>query len=174
MSPRRAAQLAAVTGIRIHTVGVGREPARQLADGGGRTIRPSSGLDEATLADVARITGGDTFRAADTEGLRAVYRRIDATRTCGAGRRAVPPGQRALLLSAHRRRTAAAGSDDLHPSHERFPRQRYKNHERHASRAHRNGCTMMEALADFHFLRPLWLSRAAGRAAPVVARAAGP
>ena len=76
VSPRRAAQLAAVTGIRIHTIGVGRAPARQLADSG-RVTSPSSGLDEATLADVARITGGDTFRAADTESLRAVYRRID-------------------------------------------------------------------------------------------------
>ncbi len=77
VSPRRAAQLAALTGIRIHTIGVGRESVRQLADGGGRITSPSSGLDEAALADVARITGGDTFRAADTEDLRAVYRRID-------------------------------------------------------------------------------------------------
>ena len=77
VSPRRAAQLAAVTGIRIHTIGVGREPLLAQGDGGGRITSPSSGLDEATLADVARITGGDFFRASDTQGLRDVYRRID-------------------------------------------------------------------------------------------------
>ena len=78
VSPRRAAQLAAVTGIRIHTIGVGREPAVRQAAGGTRVTSPGSGLDEATLADVAGITGGDFFRASDTEGLRDVYRRIDA------------------------------------------------------------------------------------------------
>ena len=65
--PRRAAEIAARLGVRIHAVSLG-DPA---AVG-------ESALDIATLEDIARATGGAHFHAGDPGALAEVYRRIDA------------------------------------------------------------------------------------------------
>lgn len=85
VTPRAAARAAATLGIRIYTIGFGsREggeiplgvdgaPAR-LADG---TILRGA-LEEEPLIEIARLTGGQYFRAASGEALREVYQRIDS------------------------------------------------------------------------------------------------
>ena len=45
--------------------------------GGRRRINPSADLDEATLTEIAEMTGGRYFRARDTAGLQDIYRLVD-------------------------------------------------------------------------------------------------
>ncbi len=78
VDPREAAGMAALEGIRIHTVGFGSEAMEVSGALGMRTVNPSLGLDEPTLADLARVTGGQYFRARDTAGLERIYALIDA------------------------------------------------------------------------------------------------
>ena len=84
VTPRAAARAAAALGIRIYTIGFGSlegsviplgragAPAR-LADG---TLLRGA-LEEEPLIEIARLTGGQHFRAASGEALRGVYQRID-------------------------------------------------------------------------------------------------
>jgi Ca-activated chloride channel homolog len=70
--PLQAARLAAQQGLRVYTIGVG-------SDGGSGPFGLGAGseLDEATLKDIARLTGGEYFRATDAGALQSVYQRID-------------------------------------------------------------------------------------------------
>lgn len=74
MPPLEAAKLAAQSGLRIYTIGVG------AADDGGGFFGVGGGnsdLDEQTLQQIAKLTGGEYFRATDANALQAVYRQID-------------------------------------------------------------------------------------------------
>lgn len=76
--PRRAADIAAKAGIRIHTVGVGgtTRVERSLL-GFARQVNPSADLDEDTLTYIAERTGGQFFRAHDPAELETIYRYVD-------------------------------------------------------------------------------------------------
>lgn len=78
--PLTAAGLAKARGIRVYTVGAGRESGAMPAGGpgGAAYARRAPGVDAETLRKVAEATGGRYFQARDTEGLRAVYEEIDA------------------------------------------------------------------------------------------------
>lgn len=78
MSPLRAAEMAKELGVRIYTIGVGAESMVVNTPFGRQRVNPSQQLDEATLKKIAKVTGGQYFRATDVEGLAAVYRDIDA------------------------------------------------------------------------------------------------
>jgi Ca-activated chloride channel family protein len=73
MPPLEAANLAAQSGLRIYTIGVGAAPDSGFFGMGGG----NSDLDEDTLKQIAKITGGEYFRATDVNALQAVYRQID-------------------------------------------------------------------------------------------------
>ncbi len=65
-----AAKLAADRGVRIHVVGLGNaDAASYAADGMAMYLQ----LDEPTLREVARMTGGDYHQAGTAEKLRNVY-----------------------------------------------------------------------------------------------------
>jgi Ca-activated chloride channel homolog len=70
--PIEAARLAAQSGLRIYTIGVGA-----VAQDGFFGASGNTDLDEDTLRAIAKATGGEYFRAADAEALQAVYRQID-------------------------------------------------------------------------------------------------
>jgi Ca-activated chloride channel family protein len=72
MPPLEAARLAKDTGLRIYTIGVGAIP-----EAGFFGARGNNDLDEDTLKSIAKITGGEYFRAGDASMLQSVYRRID-------------------------------------------------------------------------------------------------
>lgn len=76
--PLQAAAVAAESGIRIHTVGVGAD-AKLVKDffGRARQVNPAADLDEATLGSIAEITGGEYFRARDPDELQKIYAQID-------------------------------------------------------------------------------------------------
>ena len=67
-----AAKMAASAGLRIYTIGVGAEAQQSIFGTSGNTD-----LDEGTLKSIARITGGEYYRATDASALQKVYARID-------------------------------------------------------------------------------------------------
>jgi Ca-activated chloride channel family protein len=81
IDPRTAAEAAAEFGIRIYTIGVGREGVAPVPVGRGvlglryenRPVR----IDEPMLRDIAATTGGRYYRAQDAQSLRAIYQQID-------------------------------------------------------------------------------------------------
>lgn len=89
IEPDIAAEAAAAYGIRIHTVGAGREgivptprlgrDAKPIRDRQGNLLmaRGISQLDHESLKTVAETTGGTFFRAENTDALEEVYERID-------------------------------------------------------------------------------------------------
>jgi Ca-activated chloride channel family protein len=81
IQPIQAAELAAQKGLKIYTVGVGADeiitPGFLGTRLGSRRINPSADLDEETLTEIARITGGQYFRAKSTESLRHIYELLD-------------------------------------------------------------------------------------------------
>lgn len=66
MTPINAADIAALGGVEIHTIGIGSEEATG-----------EDRVDFAALTLIAKRTGGRFFNAEDQAGLAAVYREID-------------------------------------------------------------------------------------------------
>ena len=69
----QAAKMAADRGVRIHVVGLGTADGH-LAEGEGMSMYLQ--LDEATLREVARSTGGEYHHAGSAEALRSVYQKL--------------------------------------------------------------------------------------------------
>lgn len=80
IAPLTAADLARSYGIRVYTVGAGTKgmaPTPVNTGFGMRLQNMPVDIDEKTLTEIAAMTGGQYFRAQDTEGLRQVYDEID-------------------------------------------------------------------------------------------------
>lgn len=77
LEPKKAAEIAKAEGVRIHTIAFGGEGSLSLF--GLQVPMPGAGddIDEATLRDIARSTGGRFFRARDTAQLAGIYAEID-------------------------------------------------------------------------------------------------
>ena len=78
LNPIQAAELAEHAGVTIYTIGVGAD--EMLVKNrffGSRKINPSLELDEKTLTLVAEKTGGQYFRARNTEELQEIYETLD-------------------------------------------------------------------------------------------------
>ncbi len=82
ISPLTAAQAAKALGIKIYTIGAGTKGLvpYPVKDPWGRTVYQNVEIpiDEKTLKEIARLTGGRYFSATDTESLREIYNEIDA------------------------------------------------------------------------------------------------
>jgi Ca-activated chloride channel family protein len=77
VQPLQAAEFAARQGLTIYTVGVGADEMMVRDFFGSRVVNPSADLDEDTLRSIAERTGGQYFRARDTEALAEIYRLLD-------------------------------------------------------------------------------------------------
>lgn len=77
VEPLQAGQLAAQTGVKIYTIGVGADEMMIRDFFGSRRVNPSAELDEETLQKIADLTGGQYFRARDPEELEKIYKLID-------------------------------------------------------------------------------------------------
>jgi Ca-activated chloride channel family protein len=82
IDPIKAAELAKAMGVKIYTIGVGKAglaPYPVLDPFTGQTVlrMVRVSIDEKTLRQIAKITGGQYFRATDTDSLRNIYARID-------------------------------------------------------------------------------------------------
>jgi len=77
IGPQAAAEAARAMGIKVYAVGVGTEGEAPVPVGGGRYVLQRVELDEPLLREIAELTGGEYFRAADAEALATVFARID-------------------------------------------------------------------------------------------------
>jgi Ca-activated chloride channel family protein len=81
VEPLVAAQLAAAYGIRINAIGAGSRGTALMPvagpAGGTEYLATEVTIDEATLEQMALLTGGKYFRATDAAALRAIYAEID-------------------------------------------------------------------------------------------------
>jgi len=85
LAPLEAAKLAADLKVRVYTIGaVGNRfgKRREPSLGAPRAqLRPSQGsedsVDEAVMQRISEMTGGQYFRATDTNGLTSIYQEID-------------------------------------------------------------------------------------------------
>ncbi|HEY5338377.1 MAG TPA: VWA domain-containing protein [Rhizomicrobium sp.] len=75
--PLAAAKLAEQYGIRIYTIGVGSQGLVPIPDEVGQIQMQEFDLDEGLLRSIASITGGNYFRAADTNALQKIYAQIN-------------------------------------------------------------------------------------------------
>ena len=81
ITPMTAAEIARAQGIRVYTIGVGTRgtapyPAVDMF-GNTTFINQQVEIDEKTLTEIARLTGGQYFRATDKEKLQAIYDEIN-------------------------------------------------------------------------------------------------
>jgi Ca-activated chloride channel family protein len=77
VSPLQAADLAAETGLKVYTIGIGADQMQIRDFFGNRSVNPSQDLDEPTMRGIAEKTGGQYFRARDTEELENIYKILD-------------------------------------------------------------------------------------------------
>ena len=80
LAPLQAAQTAKTFGIKIHTIGVGskgKAPFLVNSIFGQRYVYQEVDIDETTLTEISKITGGQYFRATDLESLKNIYKQID-------------------------------------------------------------------------------------------------
>ncbi|KAA1194059.1 VWA domain-containing protein [Pseudohalioglobus sediminis] len=81
VQPLDAARLAADLGIRIYTIGIGADrltmPGIFGSSFGARQVNPSAELDEAGLQEIAKLTGGQYFRARNPAELANIYQLLD-------------------------------------------------------------------------------------------------
>lgn len=81
VDPVTAARALAAKGIRVYTIGVGKEGdftgTFTLPDGRQVNGTLQSDLDEKSLSEIARITGGRFWRALDRDALKKAYETID-------------------------------------------------------------------------------------------------
>lgn len=75
IDPRKAAELAAHDRVRVYTIAFGGEGGRHLFGLSMPSTRNS--LDEESLRQMAQMTGGQFFRARNSDELAGIYARID-------------------------------------------------------------------------------------------------
>lgn len=80
ISPLNAAQAAKAYGIKVYTIGAAKQglvSVPVMTPFGERIQQMESDVDEPTLKEIARVTGGMFFRAEDMTSLKKIYEQID-------------------------------------------------------------------------------------------------
>ena len=77
LAPLKAAELARQDEIKVYTIGLGAEIDPQAMGGLFFNMNVSADLDEDTLKEVAKMTGGRYFRATDMQSLQSIYKTIN-------------------------------------------------------------------------------------------------
>jgi Ca-activated chloride channel family protein len=81
VDPLTAAELARSQGVKVYTVGVGREGVAPFPVNdpvfGRRYVDVEVQIDETSLQKIAGVTGGKYFRAVDKDSLERIFRTID-------------------------------------------------------------------------------------------------
>ena len=77
-APIESARLAGLFGVRIYVIGVGsKQESIPILEDGMIKYRDDLTMDEDTLQQIARLSGGAYFRATDTRALEEISRRIN-------------------------------------------------------------------------------------------------
>lgn len=81
IDPRAAAHAAKMSGVKMYTIGAGSRGVVPfpVKDAWGRTFYQQAkvDIDEELLREMATTTGGQYYRATDTESLKQIYKEID-------------------------------------------------------------------------------------------------
>jgi Ca-activated chloride channel family protein len=80
ISPQMAAEIAKTYGVRVYTIGVGKEgmaPYPVMTPWGVEIQQVKVEIDEALLSEIAESTGGRYFRATDNTKLSEIYSEIN-------------------------------------------------------------------------------------------------
>ena len=77
ISPTDALEIAKETGIKVYTIGIGADEMLVRSFFGTRRVNPSADLDENLLTRIAKETGGQYFRARNTDELETIYSMLD-------------------------------------------------------------------------------------------------
>lgn len=77
ISPTDALEIAKETGIKVYTIGIGADEMLVRSFFGTRRVNPSADLDENLLTRIAKETGGQYFRARNTDELETIYSILD-------------------------------------------------------------------------------------------------
>lgn len=77
ISPLTAAEIAKKYGIRIYTIGIGRNGMAPYPLPTGGTVQYPVEIDEQTMTQISKETGGQYFRAQKNAELDAIYQDID-------------------------------------------------------------------------------------------------
>lgn len=77
VEPLQAAKLAEKIDAKIYTIGIGADEMIVRGFFGNRRVNPSASLDEDTLTRIADTTGGQYFRARNTDELNTIYQLLD-------------------------------------------------------------------------------------------------
>ena len=77
ISPEEAAEIAAASGLKIYTVGIGAESQQARSIFGFNLMNQNAQLDERLLKSIAAQTGGKYFRARDTNEFQQIYAELD-------------------------------------------------------------------------------------------------
>lgn len=77
ITPLDALEIAKETGIKVYTIGLGADEMLVRGFFGTRRVNPSADLDEKLLTQIAIETGGQYFRARDTQQLANIYKMLD-------------------------------------------------------------------------------------------------
>jgi Ca-activated chloride channel family protein len=85
VDPITAADAAKVLNVKVYTIGAGKKgpvpyPVRDFLGNRVYEYREMD-IDDESLMEIARMTGGKYFRATDTESLRNIYKEIDEMET---------------------------------------------------------------------------------------------
>lgn len=91
ITPEQALELAIAKDITIYTIGVGSDNNRQFG-----FFNRSSGVDEASLTNIALATNGKFFKATDSDELEEIYQQLDALEKIEANEETMRP-QNALF-----------------------------------------------------------------------------
>lgn len=77
ISPEMSADIAKQFGIRVYTIGVGKNGEAPYPYYGGQIINVPVEIDENTLQKIADITDGNYYRATNNTKLKEIYEQID-------------------------------------------------------------------------------------------------
>lgn len=91
LAPVKAAELAATEGIKIYTIGLGAETDPGMNSNLFLGLNAGAELDEDTLKEVSKITGGQYFRATDSQSLQSIYQTINQMETVAQEKQIIRP-----------------------------------------------------------------------------------
>ena len=97
LDPIAAAKLAAQSGVRVYTIGIGGGEVGIRTPFGMRLLRQGNDFDPTTLKQIAETTGGRFFAATNLEQLEAVYAELDQLEPNERDQRTFRP-QRSLFV----------------------------------------------------------------------------
>ncbi len=81
LAPFKAAELSRDAAIKVYTIGLGAASDTKTFNGLFLSMNASAELDENTLTEIAKLTGGQYFRATDMTSLQTIYQAINQMET---------------------------------------------------------------------------------------------